>query len=172
MQVTNFSINPKQMFSGQLDFLSNFYPARVTLTINAREYVFPNAEAAFQAGKCKDAMDVEQFTRVKSGGEAKRLGRSVSLRPNWEENRVVWMERVVRAKFSQNPDLKKKLDETFPIVLKETNYWHDTFWGVCNGKGENNLGRILMKIRDEGRVDGLQQTIHLLNTDRWERDRS
>jgi predicted NAD-dependent protein-ADP-ribosyltransferase YbiA (DUF1768 family) len=33
--------------------------------------------------------------------------------------------------------------------LVEGNWWNDTFWGVCNGVGENNLGKLLMKIRAE-----------------------
>lgn len=46
-------------------------------------------------------------------------------------------------------DLKAKLLETGDAELVESNWWHDYFWGVCNGRGENHLGKILMKIRAE-----------------------
>ena len=59
------------------------------------------------------------------------------------------MEEIIRCKFTQNLDLKKKLLETEDSLLIETNNWNDTYWGVCRNKGQNNLGKILMKIRDE-----------------------
>ena len=41
------------------------------------------------------------------------------------------------------------LIQTGDSVLIEGNTWGDRVWGVCNGVGENRLGRILMKIRSE-----------------------
>lgn len=32
-------------------------------------------------------------------------------------------------------------------ILIEKNTWGDTYFGVCNGVGENNLGKDLMSIR-------------------------
>ena len=52
-------------------------------------------------------------------------------------------------KFSQSEELKKKLLDTGDQELIEGNYWNDTFWGVCEGKGQNHLGKILMQIREE-----------------------
>jgi len=37
----------------------------------------------------------------------------------------------------------------FPSNLVEGNSWNDVWWGVCEGEGENHLGRILMDIRAE-----------------------
>ena len=64
------------------------------------------------------------------------------------------MENVVRAKFMQNPYLAARLVATGTMPLEEGNRWGDTFWGVDvrTGKGENNLGKILMKVRKE--LDG------------------
>jgi hypothetical protein len=59
------------------------------------------------------------------------------------------MYRILRAKFTQNKNLRKMLVDTGDAYLEETNYWHDTFWGVYNGIGENNLGKLLMVVRDE-----------------------
>ena len=109
---------------------------------------YQNAEAAFQAQKCIDEAEKEQFTTLRSN-EAKRLGRYVQLRPNWENVKLPIMEEIVRAKFTQNEDLKELA--TGELVLEEGNTWHDTFWGVDakTREGRNHLGRILMRIRKE-----------------------
>ena len=60
------------------------------------------------------------------------------------------MEFLLRQKFSdQNKVLKEKLLATGEAEIVEGNDWDDTFFGVCNGVGENQLGKLLMKIRDE-----------------------
>ncbi len=56
------------------------------------------------------------------------------------------MTDLVRQKF-QDPELRAALLATGNRYLEETNWWGDTFWGVCNGAGENRLGMILMAIR-------------------------
>ncbi len=47
----------------------------------------------------------------------------------------------------QHPELAALLRATDDAELIEGNTWGDTFWGVCKGKGANNLGRMLMEIR-------------------------
>ena len=57
----------------------------------------------------------------------------------------------------QNAALNTLLQETQNKYLEETNHWNDTFWGVCNGIGENMLGKILMEIRKENEyIPGLE----------------
>ena len=82
---------------------------------------------------------------------SKRAGRRVKLRKDWEEVKLRIMEEVVRAKFLQHPDLANKLIDTGDEELIEGNCWNDRFWGVDirTGIGENNLGKILMKVRSE-----------------------
>ena len=132
-------------FRGAFDFLSNFYPARVEVD----GICYQNAEAAFQAQKCVDAADRVAFAELPAV-KAKRKGRQVELRPDWDAMRLSVMEEVVRAKFTQNPDLAARLVATGTMPLVEGNSFGDTFWGVDakTGKGENNLGKILMKIRE------------------------
>ena len=55
----------------------------------------------------------------------------------------------VREKFKTHPDLAAQLLATDPQELVEGNHWKDTYWGVCDGIGQNNLGKILMIVRDE-----------------------
>ena len=82
---------------------------------------------------------------------AKHKGRMVALRPDWEAVKLSIMEEIVFAKFSQNEDLREMLLSTGEAELKEGNSWNDLVWGVSpkTGKGRNNLGKILMKVREE-----------------------
>ena len=130
----------------QYRFLSNFYEAGI-------EYgglVYGNNEAAFQAQKCITEEEKIQFTEY-GPGKSKGVGRRVQLRPDWETVKVGIMEEIVRAKFMQHPELAEKLLATGDKVLVEGNRWGDTCWGVDTrtGQGENHLGKILMKIREE-----------------------
>ncbi len=133
-------------FRNEYRFLSNFWDAPVTY----RGLTYQNAEAAFQAQKCQTEEEKVQFTTLRSN-EAKRLGRYVQLRPNWENVKLPIMEEILRAKFTQNEDLRELLVATGDLVLEEGNSWGDTFWGVDakTREGRNHLGRILMRVRKE-----------------------
>jgi len=63
--------------------------------------------------------------------------------------RIGIMTELVRQKFTRHVDLKQKLLETGNAKLIEGNHLGDKFFGVCNGIGENWLGKILMQIREE-----------------------
>lgn len=135
-------------FTGEYAFLSNMYPCSIEIALLDDRFKFTSAEAAFQAGKCEYLRDIWDIDRAKNGYEAKKIGRRVDIREDWDEMKLQWMELVLRKKFSsENPELMQKLIDTYPMELVEVNTWNDTFWGVCNGKGENHLGKILEKIR-------------------------
>ena len=133
-------------FRNEYFFLSNFAPA----TFTYRGIAYLNAEAAFQAQKCQTEEEKLLFSNL-SPGSAKKIGKKVSLRSDWEEVKETLMEEIVREKFLQNPSFAKDLKNTYPLDLKEGNTWNDTFWGISNktGEGKNRLGYILMKIREE-----------------------
>ena len=63
-------------------------------------------------------------------GKSKGVGRRVPLRPDWEEVKVGIMEEIIRAKFTQHPELAAMLLATGEKVLVEGNTWGDTCWGV------------------------------------------
>ena len=134
-------------FRGKYRFLSNFYAAQVTF----EGLTYPCSEAAFQAMKSLDTDDRIPFTKEKNPVTVKRMGKKVKLRSDWEYVKVEIMEKIVRAKFMQHPELTEQLIATGDIPIMEGNSWHDTFWGVdaATGKGKNHLGKILMKIRAE-----------------------
>lgn len=92
--------------------------------------------------------NVVNFLCWKNPVQAKRLGRKVKLRDDWEEVKLDIMTEVVSQKFLQHPHLIEMLLQTGDEELVEGNKWGDRFWGVCKGKSENHLGKILMKIRD------------------------
>lgn len=110
---------------------------------------FLNSEAAFQAMKTQDIAEQLQFTLL-TPQEAKRLGRRIKLRPDWEQVKDGVMEAVLRAKFS-DLELRNRLLATGDVELVEGNTHGDTYWGVCDGKGRNMLGKLLMKLRAEYR---------------------
>lgn len=132
-------------FKGEFSFLSNFHPSPIT--INGIE--FPTVEHAYQAAKTLDEQERFRIAGLERPGQAKYAGRRVKLRSDWEDVKVEVMTELVRHKFTQNEDLGKSLVATGDAELIEGNTWNDRFWGVCRGKGENHLGKILMKVRDE-----------------------
>lgn len=134
-------------FRGKYYFLSNFYAARISY--NGKTY--KNNEAAFQAQKCPERSN--EFVNLEPSA-AKHLGRHVLLRKDWEQVKEEIMYNICVAKFTQHPELMLMLLETDGL-LEEGNYWHDTTWGVDikTGKGENKLGKILMRIREEHKND-------------------
>lgn len=136
-------------FKGRYFFLSNFSESPFVYD----GHRFGNAEAAFQAAKCPYRM--AEFCNL-NPSEAKRLGRRVHLRPDWESVKDQVMYDVCLCKFTQNPELLDKLFQTGCAELVEGNTWGDKVWGVCDGVGENRLGKILMKIRGELMVEALK----------------
>lgn len=131
-------------FREEYYFLSNFYHVDV-------EYdgiVYKNTEAAFQAQKVLDDNEKLLFSDLYPR-EAKKLGRRVKLRKDWNDVKDNYMYEICKAKFTQHDDLAEKLLETGDEELVEGNTWNDTYWGVCNGKGKNQLGKTLMRIREE-----------------------
>lgn len=129
-----------EAFKGKYFFLSNFY--NIPVTYNGITY--RNNEAAFQAQK--------QLTKAKdfahlSASEAKRLGRRVHLREDWEEVKCEIMYDICTAKFTQNKKIAQLLQETGDAILIEGNTWGDRYWGMVNGVGRNMLGHILMRVR-------------------------
>jgi ribA/ribD-fused uncharacterized protein len=136
-------------FDEKYAFLSNFYPCEISY----EGIVYPSVEHAFQAAKTLDMTQRFEIANLKSPGAAKRVGRQLNLREDWEDVKMQVMEDCLREKF-KNPTLLIKLLGTEGHFLIEGTTWHDKCWGICTceecgGNGANNLGRLLMKIREE-----------------------
>jgi ribA/ribD-fused uncharacterized protein len=135
-------------FLGNTYFLSNFYrhPVRIG------DDTYPTAEHAYQALKADDPHDRAWVIASETPLIAKRRGRKVRVVSYWADIRILVMEQVLEAKFS-DPQLAEQLIATHPHMLIEGNTWHDQFWGDCHcgrcpGDGENMLGVVLMELRD------------------------
>lgn len=132
-------------FQGRYRFLSNFW----LCYIDYQGLTYPSVEHAYQATKFEGVLRVP-FTRTDmKPGEAKRLGRSDGIRKDWESVKLSIMKELVTIKFSDK-FLGKWLLDTKNEYLQEGNMWYDTFWGVDlrTGQGQNNLGKILMEVRE------------------------
>lgn len=139
-------------FRGSHWFLSNFYPSPIIIDTT----YFGTAEHLYQALKAQKQEDFIRISLAETAAIAKQIGRTVALRNNFEQQKLAIMTFVVRAKFYQNTNLLKMLHDTEDEILIEGNIWGDTYWGsIKNGKtwiGKNNLGKILMSVRDETNV--------------------
>lgn len=140
------------MFTGDLAFLSNFHMH--TFEVPALGELVWSAEHGFNAFKTLDPAQRRAVLDARSPAQAKRVGRSVTLRPGWDcGGRVRAMQTVLVAKFAVL-DLRDMLVATGDTALVETNRHHDNFWGDClcgrfrcAGPGVNMLGELLMALR-------------------------
>ena len=134
-----------ESFQGEYRFLSNFWPAEVVF----EGIKYPSVEHAYQSAKTLDRSERQKIAAIADPGEAKRAGRALTYRADWEAVKFDVMEQCVRYKFTHHADLRTKLLATGDAELIEGNDWGDRVWGVYQGQGENRLGKILMKIRAE-----------------------
>ena len=141
-------------FKGAYRFLSNFHPS----PIQYNGLTYPTVEHAYQAAKVLDGVTRAQIRAAATAKDARRLGRAYAVRSDWDQIRVAVMEDLVRLKFTQNESLARQLLATDDARLEEGNWWGDTFWGTVDGFGENILGKILMRVRDELRECSQNQT--------------
>jgi len=139
---------PIPKFHGEFAFLSNFYPSPITID----GIVYPTVEHAFQAAKTNDPLTKQKIAAKDTPGKAKHAGGKRGIirdfDQNWETRKVEVMRSLIQQKF-QDTQLREMLLQTGNRPLIEGNSWNDTFWGVCRGKGANNLGKILEQLRDE-----------------------
>lgn len=115
--------------------------------VTIRGKSFKSSEHAYQCAKADNKKDFDYIYEATTPGKARRRGRKVKTRSDWDRVRVDIMREIVLAKFQQNEDLAIKLISTNRQELIEGNNWNDTFWGICNGVGENWMGKILMEVR-------------------------
>lgn len=137
-------MNDIKGFFNRYRFLSNFYPS----PIFHEGIEYPTVEHAYQAAKTDEKLLKQLISKMATPAEAKRAGRMLR-RADWYKVSLKIMEELIRLKFGFNSDLRYRLLRTGDAYLEETNTWGDKFYGVCDGEGENHLGKILMKIRDE-----------------------
>lgn len=136
--------NVIKYFRGNNFFLSNYYIS----SVNYKGIEYSTAEAAFQSMKTKDLNERKKFSTL-TPKEARRLGRKLELREDWEEVKEEIMYKICLCKFEQNEYLADRLRKTGDAYLQQETTWNDREWGIVNGEGENKLGKILMRVREE-----------------------
>lgn len=131
-------------FRGEYYFLSNMYPC----SFWTKDKEWRSVEHFYQAMKTVDPVEREYIRTLGNPFDTKKEGKRVTLRDDWHDIKLDVMEWALRRKFAPGSELHAKLCAIEEDIVEE-NTWGDTYWGKCRGKGENHLGRILMRIRDE-----------------------
>lgn len=141
-------------FDGKYRFLSNFYP---WVIVDEDGITWPSTEHYYQAAKTSDPLWKMRILNapyykedcIEGQRSVKSLGKSCPMRTDWDDVRLEVMDKALRMKFRADNEMGSKLAETGNVELIEGNTWGDVFFGVCNGQGENNLGKLLMTLRSE-----------------------
>lgn len=149
------TVEPIAGFQGEYRWLSNFEPVDIAF----EGILYPSVEHAYVAAKTTDHKLRLSIAQMATPGRAKRAGRTLLLRPDWDQVKLSVMEALLRLKFT-NVRLRRLLLSSRPRMLIEGNTWGDQFWGMTwesgaipGWTGENHLGKLLMKIRDEFPTD-------------------
>ncbi len=116
-------------------------------------YLYSSLEEAFQAASFmnSDEAIVNLIKNSHSAHEAQKIAYSNldKQRKDWKTKKLEVMEQLLRLKIEQNPYVLKKLLETKDYYIVEDSP-KDSFWGWGKYRdGENNLGKLWMKLRDE-----------------------
>lgn len=153
--------------TGRYRFLSNFYPSK----IEHQGITYPTVEHFYVSMKIDEGQMIrtrymttedcrQMISKIPTASEVKKLGASLKIRKGWDDKKLKIMEFALNEKFKNN-DLRDLLISTGSEEIVEGNYWHDNFFGVCScksceGKGQNNLGKLLMSIREK--IIGVEST--------------
>lgn len=130
-------------FKGENRWLSNFWPCTIKLDTD----FYHSVEHAYVAAKTIHSHERLAVRFAKTAGDAKRMGRSITIRENWDNLKLNYMHGFIEQKFSEGSELAGKLIATGSCLIVEGNTWGDRFWGVCGGEGANNLGVLIMDRR-------------------------
>jgi ribA/ribD-fused uncharacterized protein len=150
--------------AGPYNWLSNM--AEYPIQIEDKKY--PTVEHYYQAMKAREFdPDLEEKIRTTPSTKAvKALGDKIAnfVKEKWDEKQLEVMTRGVKAKFVQHPELLKQLQETGEKQIGDADA-RDSYWGIGTSqatdksqdpskwKGQNHLGKILMGIREQSRLE-------------------
>lgn len=125
-------------------------------SIEYRGKLYPTSEHAYQAAKCTDPVGQEAIRKARSPLQAKALANETyrtAKDPDWGRKKVAVLEEILRAKLEQHPEAREALQESDGEEIVEDSPT-DYFWGEgADGSGQNMLGKLWMKLRDEFRVN-------------------
>ena len=142
--------NENQIFFYEQEFypFSNFS----SFKLNWNGYDWMTSEHAYHSEKfINNPKIIEQLKQSRSAHDAMVIAyaNKNKYRDDWDEIKLDIMKSILTAKVEQHPYVKKKLLESGDKELIE-NSWRDDFWGWGQNKdGQNHLGKIWMKVREE-----------------------
>jgi ribA/ribD-fused uncharacterized protein len=111
---------------------------------------YPTVEHYYQSQKFDNNEYCELIRKAESPRQAAEYGKQKKfpLKENWDEIRYSVMQKAVSTKFNTHPKLQEILLNTQDAELIE-NSPYDFYWGCgSDGTGQNNLGKILMAVRE------------------------
>lgn len=142
-------------------YLSNWYPAH--FTVDGIEFSSMEQFMMYQkACSFHDASVAKEILSTNDVAEIKKLGREVHgyNENTWNGVRQIIVYEGLKAKFSQNAELKEKLVDTGDAILAECAV-RDQIWGIglsmrdpnrldrSKWRGKNLLGYALMMVREQ-----------------------
>ena len=130
-------------FSDEYEFLSLDYPCN----IDYEGITFKNAAILLYALKSNDKGSMRKYARLSSNKARQKAAKQMNDEYDYNFRKYVY--KVCKLKFMQNEDLANKLKATDSDTLINTLTYNDTKLGIYMGKGENILGKVLMKIRED-----------------------
>ena len=139
----------------KVEFYEHWYDVLNNFSARAVEIdglVYPTSEHAYQAAKCTNEAGRDEIRHARSPLLAKTLSNekyALEKRKDWEGVKLEVMESILREKMQQHEEVRNALIRSGDQVIAEASP-QDSFWGTgMGGDGQNQLGKIWMKLRAE-----------------------
>lgn len=147
--IRNFDTDDTKFLSNCYQNTHNSYENKQKIVIMYMNLEFDNVESAYFAAKCKNFADGIRFQNI-SPIQARQffIQNAFEKKENWEKIKFRIMYDLVWQKFNNNEYLRQRLLATQDAAIYFENDFCETYWGVYQGKGENHLGEILMRVRN------------------------
>ncbi|WP_299489690.1 NADAR family protein [Acaryochloris sp. IP29b_bin.137] len=129
---------------------SNFSLHRIDL----QGHTWPTSEHYYQAQKYQGTSHqglCDQIRQAPTPEAAAALGRNpdYNVQPDWDVIKPKVMYAAVRTKFLAHPTIQAELLATGDELIVENSPF-DAYWGCgADGNGRNQLGKILMQVRQD-----------------------
>jgi ribA/ribD-fused uncharacterized protein len=124
-------------------FLSVFHPSKFYLD----DEWWDSVAQWYYTRRCDEPGDWAYIKAATTPAEAKAISKGCKSIDDWDNNKWQLMYDGCYAKFDQNPELKSRLISTGDKELREMSPFSN-YWGYSN-RGQNQLGKILMDIREK-----------------------
>jgi predicted NAD-dependent protein-ADP-ribosyltransferase YbiA (DUF1768 family) len=135
-------------FNEEFSFLNNSYPSEVFF----EGKIYPSIFNAYQASRTVNDFFRKLLQKTQTPEKIYEIAVQITDPIDWNTKRLLIMEKLIRDKFIRNSYLKQELLNTLNRDLLNTfsiKTESNVFWGVFKNEGENHLGKILMRVRED-----------------------